>query len=150
MAASAPVTVATLAAPHAMAGGLAPPTIAREAFEVEHEVQGRASPIDTSTSAAGGGVLVLRDPKDDLLWSMERDTRRWSLHRVHLPAVEFVVGHTGIIPATGPLVSRVRDLVEHDERAAEAIREIGRITLDGLEALRRRDLLEAGRLMDRN
>lgn len=147
---SAAVTVATLGALRPMDRPLDAPSIAREGFEVEHEVQGRASPIDTSTSAAGGGVLVLRDPKDDLLWSIERDTRRWSLHRVNLPPVEFVVGHTGISAATGPLVSRVRDLVDHDEHAAENIREIGRITLDGLEALRRRDLPEAGRLMDRN
>jgi len=30
------------------------------------------------------------------------------------------------------------------------VREIGRITLDGLDALRRNDLVEAGHLMDRN
>src|SRR5437660_1423144 len=61
---SAAVTVATLGSLHSLAGRIDPPTIAREAFDVEHEVQGRASPIDTSTAAAGGGVLVLRDKRD--------------------------------------------------------------------------------------
>ena len=61
---SAAVTVATLGALHAMAGSFDAATIAREAFEVEHEVQGRASPIDTSTATAGGGILVLREPRD--------------------------------------------------------------------------------------
>src|SRR2546422_436490 len=52
--------------------------------------------------------------------------------------------------ATGPLVANVKERVEHDRKAAEAVREIGRITLDGLEALRRNDLVAARRLMDRN
>jgi len=147
---SAAVTVATLGALHGVAGVLDPPTIAREAFEVEHEVQGRASPIDTSTATAGGALLVLREPRDDLLWTIERDTRRWCLHRARLPDFEFVIGNTGISAATGPLVAKVKDRVERDPRAADMVREIGRITLEGLAALQRRDLVQAGRLMDRN
>src|SRR5256712_1425738 len=56
---SAAVTVATLGTLHGMGGSIDAKTIAREAFEVEHEVQGRASPIDTSPPSAGGGLLVL-------------------------------------------------------------------------------------------
>src|SRR5206468_1794106 len=56
----------------------------------------------------------------------------------------------GISAATGPLVANVKERVEHDRKAADAVREIGRITLDGMEALRRNDLAAAGRLMDRN
>jgi len=147
---SAAVTVATLGALHAMAGGLDPPTIAREAFEVEHEVQGRASPIDTSTACAGGGVLVLREPRAGLLWSIERDRRRWFLHRQTLPPLDFVIGNTGISAATGPLVAMVKERADRDPRAADAIREIGQITLEGLHALQQKDLVSAGRLMDRN
>ncbi len=147
---SAAVTVATLGTLHGMSGSIDAKTIAREAFEVEHEVQGRASPIDTSTASAGGGLLVLPKPQGDLLWTIERDARRWCLHRTKLPPLDFVVGNTGISAATGPLVANVKERVEHDRRAAEAVREIGRITLDGLEALRRNDLEAAGRLMDRN
>src|SRR3990172_2706010 len=140
MAASAPVTVATLAAPHAMAGGLAPPTIAREAFEIEHEVQGRASPLDTSTATAGGGILVRREPGEDLLWTIRRDAREWNLHQCRLPALALVVGDTGISAPTGPLVAGVKERVDKDPRAADAVREIGQITLEGLRALQREDL----------
>ncbi len=147
---SAAVTVATLGTLHGMRGSIDAKTIAREAFEVEHEVQGRASPIDTSTASAGGGLLVLPKPQGDLLWTIERDARRWCLHRTDLPPLDFVIGNTGISAATGPLVANVKERVEHDPKAAEAVREIGRITLDGLEALRRNDLSAAGRLMDRN
>ena len=147
---SAAVTVATLGTLHGMGGSIDAKTIAREAFDVEHEVQGRASPIDTSTSSAGGGLLVLPKPQGDLLWTIERDARRWCLHRTDLPPLDFVIGNTGISAATGPLVANVKERVDHDPKAAEAVREIGRITLDGLEALRRNDLAAAGRLMDRN
>ncbi len=148
---SAAVTVATLGAIHELDGQLAdPPTIAREAFEVEHEVQGRASPIDTSTATAGGGILVRRDAGEDLLWSIERDTRRWFLHRCTLPAFTFVVGNTGISAATGPLVAGVKRRVDRSPKAVERVKEIGQITLDGLAALQQKDLEKAGRLMDRD
>jgi len=147
---SAAVTVATLGALHAAGGTLETSRIAREAFEVEHEVQGRASPIDTSTASAGGGILVLREAGEGLLWSIEQGNRRWFLHRITLPPVDFVIGNTGIGAATGPLVAAVKDRVDRDPDAAAAIREIGRITLDGVRAFQRRDFVAAGRLMDRN
>ncbi len=148
---SAAVTVAALGAVRELEGrDLDPPVIAREAFEVEHEVQGRASPIDTSTATAGGGILVRREADGDLLWTIGRDTRRWFLHRCHLPPLTFVVGNTGVSAATGPLVAGVKARVDGSPRAAEQVKEIGRITLDGLAALQRKDWEEAGRLMDRD
>src|SRR2546425_823696 len=119
---SAAVTVATLGTLHGMGGSIDAKTIAREAFEVEHEVQGRASPIDTSTASAGGGLLVLPKPQGDLLWTIERDARRWCLHRTNLPPLDFVIGNTGISAATGPLVANVKERVGHDRKAAEAVR----------------------------
>jgi mevalonate kinase len=147
---SAAVTVATLGAVQSLQGRFEPPEIARIAFEVEHEVQGRASPIDTSTSTAGGGVLVRRDAEEHHLWTIRRDSRAWSLHRCDLPSLTFVVGDTGIGAATGPLVAGVKERVDRDPAAAAAVQEIGEITLAGLRALHRKDLVEAGRLMDRN
>ena len=144
------MTVATLGALHGLQGSIQAPAIAREAFEVEHEVQGRASPIDTSTASAGGGILVLRQPRDGLLWSIERDKRKWFVHRTALPPLDLVIGNTGISAATGPLVAKVKDRVDRDPRAAEAVRQIGEITLDGVRALQRKDLVAAGKLMDRN
>ena len=147
---SAAVTVAALGALQSLAGAFDPREIARLAFEVEHEVQGRASPIDTSTATAGAGVLVRRDEGPDLLWTIRRDTRSWSLHRCDLPDLTLVVGDTGISAATGPLVAGVMERVNGDPRAADIVKEIGTITLDGLRALQAGDLVRAGALMDRN
>ncbi len=147
---SAAVTVATVGVLRFLGGAFDPPAIAREAFEVEHDVQGRASPIDTSTATAGGGILVRREPGEGLLWTIQRDTRRWSLHRANLPSLAFVVGDTGISAATGPIVAGVKERVDRNPKVAEIVREIGQITLDGLRALQRKDFVEAGHLMDRN
>ncbi len=148
---SAAVTVATLAALRALGRvEVVPGDVAKEAFAVEHEVQGRASPIDTSTSAHGGGLLVLRERRDQFLWSVERDRRRWFLHDATLPRMSLVVGNTGISAATGPLVARVKDLVDRDPKAAAAVREIGTITGLALAAFRDDDLGAVGALMSRN
>lgn len=148
---SAAVTVASLAAFRALGGAAVDkPSIARDAFDVEHEVQGRASPIDTSTATAGGGILVGPAEGEDLLWTIRRDTRRWSLHRCSLPRLTLVVGNTGISAATGPLVAGVKERVDASPRAADMVKEIGRITLEGLAALKAGDLEAAGRLMDRD
>ncbi len=147
---SAAVTVASLGAVRALQDRFDPLAIARDAFEVEHDVQGRASPIDTSTATAGGGVLVRPGEGEDLLWTIRKDTRRWSLHRCGLPDLTFVVGNTGISAATGPLVAGVKERVDGSREAADRVREIGRITLDGLDALQKKDWVAAGRLMDRD
>src|SRR2546430_7439633 len=147
---SAAVTVATLGALHGLQGSIEAPAIAREAFEVEHEVQGRASPIDTSTASAGGGILVLRQPRAGLLWSIERDQRKWFVHRTALPPLDLVIGNTGISAATGPLVAKVKDRADRDPRAAAAGRQIREITFDGVRALHRKALVAAGKLMERN
>src|SRR5207249_1346708 len=130
---SAAVTVATLGSLHSLAGSIDPPTIAREAFDVEHEVQGRASPIDTSTAAAGGGLLVLRDKQENLV------SVGHLMDRNHALLTELGVGH----PALDRLVSAARPssygakltgaggggsmfaLTDRPSKTAEAIRAAG-------------------------
>lgn len=148
---SAAVTVASLAALAALRGeALDRGALAEQAFAIEHEVQGRASPLDTTTASAGGGVLVKSTEGPGLLWTIRRDTRRWCLHRCSLPRLTFVVGSTGISAATGPLVAGVKQRVEASPAASAMVREIGQLTLDGLSALQAHDLAKAGQVMNRN
>ena len=147
---SSAVTVATLGALAALEGPVDPEPIARRTFDVEYGVQGRASPIDTSTAAHGAAVLVRKEAGEGLLWEVDRGDRHWFLHHCSLPATGFVVGNTGIAAPTGPLVAGVQERVRRDPAAADAIREIGEITLEGLRALQRGDLVRAGELMDRD
>ena len=147
---SAAVTVATLGAIHGAHGQVEPARIAREAYEVEWEVQGRASPIDTTTATAGGAILAKSEKDDGLLWSIARGDRRWFLHHRSLPPFRLVVGFTGVSAQTGPLVAKVHELVDGRSEARGWIEEIGQITIQGLRALQGKDWVTAGSLMDRN
>jgi len=145
---SAAVTVATLAALMQLRGGFMEPSVARVGFEVESEVQGRASPIDTSVSTHGQGIFVDSERGDDHLWTMRRDERVWHIHHLRVPELTIVVGYTGIHAPTGPLVEMVRRASENHRWAREAIDRIGEISIEGMAALHRNDLVGLGELMD--
>ncbi|MCA1814652.1 MAG: mevalonate kinase [Halobacteriales archaeon] len=122
--------------------------VARLAFDIELATQeGRASPTDTTTSAAGGGVLVDSAPGPGLLWSFERNGKRWHLHRVPVPELTLVVGMSGQRGRTSEQVARVAQVVQRD--GLGTVRELGDIARAGAKALAAKDQEELGRLMDR-
>ncbi len=147
---SAAVTVATLGAIAGMKGKLIPEDVARHAFNVESLVQGRASPVDTSVSAHGHGIFITSEQREDLLWKIERDIRRWYIHDCAVPEMTLVVGFTGHKAPTGPLVAKVKRYVDHTRFARDIIDEIGGLTLEGMSKLKGRDLEGLGRLMTKD
>lgn len=147
---SAAVTVGTLGAIAGMKGTLSPEQVARQAFNVESVVQGRASPIDTSVSAHGKGIFISSEQGDDLLWKIERDVRRWYIHDCAVPEMTLVVGFTGHKAPTGPLVAKVKRYVDHTRFAREIIDEIGDLTREGMVRLKDRDLEGLGRIMTKD
>lgn len=147
MGSSAAVTVATLAALMQLRGMFREPRVARLGFEVESEVQGRASPIDTSASTHGQGIFVDSEVGEDHLWTMVMDERTWHIHHLRVPEMTLVVGYTGIHAPTGPLVDMVKNRVNENQWARDAIDRIGEISLEGMSALRKGDLPFLGELM---
>lgn len=147
---SAAVTVSCIAAMMATKGKLEPEGIARKAFAVEESVQGRASPTDTSTSTHGHGILVAPEKMDGFLWRVEKGERAWHIHHCDVPPLKFVVGYTGIHASTGPLVAKVRKLVDSSADGKRAIDRIGEIVLEGAEAVRGSDKKKLGALMEEN
>lgn len=147
---SAAVTVATLGAVAELNGRTSPEEVARDAFNVESLVQGRASPIDTSISTHGRGIFISPERGPGLLWEIQRDTRHWCIHNIDTPRLPLVVGFTGIKKPTGPLVAKVKRYVDRNSFAKEIIEDIGNLTLDGLKALKQGDLERLGRLMTRD
>jgi mevalonate kinase len=133
-----------------MRGGFTEMEVARGAFEVERAVQGRASPIDTSVSAHGCGIFIDRSPGSNLLWKMSTGAMEWYVHHIAVPEMTFVVGYTGIHASTGPLVEGVRRLVEKKAWAQQVVEEIGSLSMEGSRALRGRDLVALGNLMNEN
>ncbi len=147
---SAAITVASVGAMLAHRGRFDVETVARKAFEVELAVQGMASPTDTSTSSNGHGVLIAQEELDGLLWRIEKGQRRWYVHHRRAPELTFVVGHTGVHASTGPLVEKVRKLVEGSTEAARAVDRISEIVVEGVERMEARDRAGMGRLMLEN
>jgi len=147
---SAAVTVSCIGAMLSRKGKLEPERVARMAFEVENTVQGRASPTDTSTSTHGHGVLVSPEKTDGFLWCIEKEKRQWNIHHCDVPKLRFVVGYTGIHAATGPLVAKVKKLVDENSDARKAVDRIGEIVLDGVDATRAADKAKLGSLMSEN
>lgn len=147
---SAAVTVAALAALLSLKHSFEEEAVARTGFEVESAVQGRASPIDTSTCTHGHGILIDTRPGEGLLWHIKKDKREWYVHHCDVPEMEMVVGYTGIVGHTGPLVAKVKRFAERSRFGMETIEEIGQLTSEGLAMLRAGDKVGLGRLMTLN
>ncbi len=145
---SAAVTVSCVGALLAEQDRFDPEAVARKSFEVEYRVQGRASPTDTSASVHGHGVLVSPERMDGFLWRVEKGENAWNVHHCEVPELTFVVGYTGIRAVTGPLVARVKKLVDSSPEAASAVDRIGEIVIEGVDAMRSRDTRRLGALMD--
>jgi mevalonate kinase len=123
---------------------------AKDAFQIEYNVQGKASPTDTSCSTHGSGILVTYEPREDLLWSIEKMGTTWHIHHISPPDLELVIGYTRKPSITAIQVDKVRNFYQRSGFARETVEEIGELTFDGLKALRSKDVVELGSLMDRN
>ena len=123
-------------------------SIARDSFEAEYSAQGRGSPMDTSASTQGGGIaLNVPYRKEDFLWRIEKNDRAWDISKIDVPEMTFVIGNTGIRAPTGPLVEKVRKYKDSNSFARSIVDEIGEVTLEGLDALKRNDKVKLGSLM---
>jgi mevalonate kinase len=124
--------------------------IARQSFETEYGVQGRASPTDTSTATMGMGVLLAKEPLDGLLWHVEKGEAEWYIHSLRVPRLNIVAGFTGIKGNTGELVAKVRRFYDHSTFAREVVSDIGKLAMEGANALATGDVALLGELMDKN
>jgi mevalonate kinase len=148
---SAAVTTSFLAALRALQGKVPDEEwVARSAFEIESLAQGRASPIDTSTSAHGKAIIIDAKERENMLWHIKRDTREWYIHDCPVPEMTLVIGFTGISAPTGPLVAKVKRYADKNTFAREIIAEIGDISRDGITCLKDNDRERLGRLMVRD
>jgi len=122
--------------------------LAAAAFRTEYAVQGRASPLDTSASTHGMGIVV-NGPEEsgDHLWDISSNDNSWNVRDIKIPEMTLVVGYTGLHAATGPLVEKVRKYRDKNRFAADIVDEIGGTTIDGIDALRKGDVTKLGKLM---
>ncbi len=136
---SAAVTVATLAAAFKyFKQEFNRDKIARLAHQVELEVQGEASPIDTTLSTFGGAIYLSPETGEIIKLNLDWD-------------IPLVIGHTRRESNTGELIKTVRSKKEKYPSLINPIFEsMEQITLEAREALTRKDENELGELMNFN
>lgn len=121
--------------------------LVEEAYGAELHAQGNGSPMDASACVHGGGIAVNVPEESDELWTISRGERTWRVTDIRVPDLSFVIGNTGIKAPTGPQVAKVRRYKDRNGFAAEIIEEMGSVTLEGYEALKKGDKERLGRLM---
>lgn len=143
---SAALSVSVSAAIRSMKGeSVTEEDIAMDAFDTEYEVQGRASPVDSSASTHGKGIVV--NGPGERLWSASRGGNAWDISEIDIPDMTLVVGYTGLHAPTGPLVEKVRKFREKNRFGYDIVEEIGVATLEGINALGVGDIARLGELM---
>ncbi len=153
MGSSAAISVATIGALRRLEKAdddISERDIARDAFDVEFDIQGSASPIDTSTSAHGNAVMISEEKEENFLWEIKKDDNEWYIHHRPIPEVKFVIGNTGIHSPTAPLVKKVKRFYKKNNFAREIIRDIGDIVREGSALLEEKNFKKVGELMDEN
>jgi mevalonate kinase len=152
---SAALTVATVAALHALQNSRELPTLAQAAFEVERATQGGGSPTDTSVATAGGGIAIsgqppgVGDPLWQVRWAAPGEERAWSVERIHVPPLTVVIGNSGVKGRTDEQVAKVAAAARKNAVVRDRLAEIGLLTRDAVPALRSQDWVAIGALMDR-
>jgi len=150
---SAALTVAAVAALLRLQGDDGRARVAQESFGVERLTQGGGSPVDTSTSTAGGGIAIAsRDAPAGVgkaLWDVTWEDRAWTVERVALPELTVVVGNSGVKGRTGEQVAKVAHAMRRNALVRDALGELGQIARDAVPALRRDDRVAVGALMDK-
>lgn len=152
---SAALTVATVAALHRLLARHALAGIAQDAFEVERATQGGGSPTDTSIVTAGGGIAIAGEPPGvgtplwDVHWREPGQERSWSVERIDFPLLTVVVGNSGVKGRTDQQVAKVAAAARKNALVRDSLADIGRLTREAVPALRARDWVAVGALMDR-
>lgn len=150
MGSSAALTISSLGCLLSLQGGFDLENAAKTGFEVEYQTQGGASPIDTSTSALGGEVMLSPTRVSGFCWTINKEDTTWNVHQSKTPKLKLVLGNTCVHSPTSKLVCKVKEAYNRSSMARDIIRDIGVVVKRGHEALMEEDLVEVGRLMDQN
>ncbi len=147
---SAAITTAMTAALLAMKNEFSKENVAREGFEIEYEVQGMASPVDTSTCSYGKAIMVWKKEEQGYIWSISKNGGVWYVYPFDVPDLSIIVGISKIKSKTPKIVRKVSRFVEHSSFAKDLLNEMESLVMEGIDALKKKDFVRFGEIMDKN
>ena len=147
---SAAITTAIVAGLLAMNKEFSKENVAKISFDIEYEVQGVASPIDTSTCSYGNAIMVWKEKKNGYIWNISKGNVNWFIYPFEMPEIDIVIGVSGIKSKTPEIVKKVGKFIKYSSFAKELINEMGGLVLDGIEALKKKDFVRFGEIMNEN
>jgi len=147
---SAAITTAIVAALFAMKNGFSKERVAKHSFEIEYDVQGMASPIDTSTCSYGNAIMVWKKEKEGYIWKISKNGNTWHIYPFEIPEINIVIGVSNIKSKTPSIVKKVSRFVEHSSFAKDLLNEMELLVMDGIKALRQKDVVKFGEIMNKN
>ena len=147
---SAAITTAIVAGLLAMNKEFSKENVAKISFDIEYEVQGVASPIDTSTCSYGNAIMVWKEKKNGYIWNISKGNVNWFIYPFEMPEIDIVIGVSGIKSKTPEIVKKVGKFIKYSSFAKELINEMGELVLDGIEALKKKDFVRFGEIMNEN
>ena len=120
---------------------------------------GRASPMDSST-CAHGGIIIISDIIEQSLThlysrslAIESTRTQWQIHQIRAKfdeEVYLVIGNTGIHAPTGKQVASVANMLNNQPERINEIDAIGKIARRGIKALIEGDYDLVGKTMTEN
>lgn len=124
--------------------------IARNAFEVHHEVEKGGTPLDASIATHGQGIYLSHDPGKNPLWTFNKNNKKWTAHDLEIPDMNLVLGYTGIPAPEKEMQLKIQRFYRRNSFARDIIKDLCQISEKGQEAMASGDLEETGRLMTKS
>lgn len=121
--------------------------IARNAFEIHHEVGNGGTPLDISASTHGQGIYLSCNAGKNPLWTFRKENKEWTIHDLKMPDMNLVLGYTGIPAPEKEMQAKILRFYQRNSFARDMITDLCQISAKGREALESGNLEETGRLM---
>ncbi len=121
--------------------------IARNAFDIHHEVENGGTPLDISAATHGQGIYLSCHAEKNPLWTFHKENQKWTIHDQDMPDMSLVLGYTGIPASEKEMQAKILRFYKRNSFARDMIADLCQISAKGHEALASGNLEETGRLM---
>ena len=123
--------------------------LAEKSFNIERDVQGVGSPIDTS-SIIFGGTIAVNEGSEMPFFKTSFANTSWEFSRIRCEPLDLIIVDCGERPKTAEIVLRVKAAFEKNPSTIEILKRIDYITREAKKYLVQNDRYELGRLMNEN